>query len=90
MWLTLTLIYLTGMGIPRQALGGVIKVSLKELPEQPSVVIAQGTVVGSLATNRNYAEFYGIPYADATSGNNRFKVNSQRNYLTITKLCNFR
>lgn len=76
MWLPLKFIFLVVVGFTEQVLGGVINVSLKNLPAQPSVVLAQGTVVGTLATNGNYAEFYGIPYADATSGSNRFKVNS--------------
>ncbi|CAH1639520.1 unnamed protein product [Spodoptera littoralis] len=41
----------------------------------PSVVLdGQGTVIGSQSTEGNYFEFHGIPYADATSGINRFKA----------------
>ncbi|XP_022822321.1 venom carboxylesterase-6-like [Spodoptera litura] len=41
----------------------------------PSVELdGQGTVIGSLSTEGNYFEFHGIPYADATSGINRFKA----------------
>ncbi|KAJ8736572.1 hypothetical protein PYW08_007228 [Mythimna loreyi] len=42
--------------------------------QAPSVDIQQGTVIGSVATNETYFEFYGIPYADSTSGINRFKA----------------
>ncbi|XP_072937342.1 venom carboxylesterase-6-like [Epargyreus clarus] len=38
------------------------------------VTIAQGTVVGSRANDGDYFEFHGIPYADSTSGRNRFKA----------------
>lgn len=44
------------------------------LPSAPTVTIAQGTVVGSRSSDGNFLEFYGIPYADSTSGSNRFKV----------------
>lgn len=40
----------------------------------PMVTIAQGTVLGSVATDGEYFEFYGIPYADSTSGSHRFQV----------------
>lgn len=39
---------------------------------EPKVNILQGTVVGS--AENDYYQFYGIPYADSTSGINRFKV----------------
>lgn len=39
----------------------------------PLVNISQGIVVGSVAES-GYYEFYGIPYADSTSGSHRFKV----------------
>ncbi|CAH2232121.1 jg20796 [Pararge aegeria aegeria] len=42
---------------------------------EPKVKILQGTVVGSAGTN-GYYEFHGIPYADSTSGINRFKAPS--------------
>ncbi|XP_050362341.1 venom carboxylesterase-6-like [Nymphalis io] len=42
----------------------------------PKVNISQGTVVGSVSTDDSYFEFYGIPYADSTSGTNRFKAPS--------------
>ncbi|KAJ8735347.1 hypothetical protein PYW07_006967 [Mythimna separata] len=42
--------------------------------QSPTVTIAQGSVVGSASTDGNYFEFHGIPYADSTSGINRFKA----------------
>ncbi|KAJ8736570.1 hypothetical protein PYW08_007226 [Mythimna loreyi] len=42
--------------------------------QSPIVNITQGTVIGSVATDGNYFEFYGIPYAGSTSGENRFKA----------------
>ncbi|KAJ8735346.1 hypothetical protein PYW07_006966 [Mythimna separata] len=42
--------------------------------QPPTVNIEQGTVIGSAATDGNYFEFHGIPYADSTSGINRFKA----------------
>lgn len=46
----------------------------QEAVVDPSVVITQGTVVGIL--NDGFYEFHGVPYADSTSGINRFKVRS--------------
>ncbi|XP_041975746.1 venom carboxylesterase-6-like [Aricia agestis] len=62
--------------------GGVLCVLvgaiLSQNPENPEVVprvtISQGDVVG--INNGDYFEFHGIPYADATSGTNRFKAPS--------------
>lgn len=45
-----------------------------QIPPLRIVIIGQGTVVGSVATDGDYYEFHGIPYADSTSGPNRFKV----------------
>ncbi|XP_045771677.1 juvenile hormone esterase-like [Maniola jurtina] len=42
---------------------------------EPKLKISQGTVVGSI-TEDGYYEFYGIPYADSTSGANRFQAPS--------------
>lgn len=42
--------------------------------QAPTVTISQGTVVGSVVADGGYNAFYGIPYADSTSGINRFKV----------------
>ncbi|KAJ8736573.1 hypothetical protein PYW08_007229 [Mythimna loreyi] len=42
--------------------------------QSPNVTIEQGAVIGSVATDGNYFEFHGIPYADSTSGINRFKA----------------
>lgn len=54
-----------------------------DIPESdPTVVIEQGTVQGSVSFNGNF-EFYGIPYADATSGTNRFKVRLTNKKLNI-------
>ncbi|KAJ0182727.1 hypothetical protein K1T71_002096 [Dendrolimus kikuchii] len=40
----------------------------------PLVNITQGTVLGSVANDGAYYEFYGIPYADSTSGIHRFQA----------------
>ncbi|XP_014366022.2 juvenile hormone esterase [Papilio machaon] len=50
--------------------------ALAQTPQLRMVTIAQGTVVGSVAADGNYYEFHGIPYADSTSGSNRFKAPS--------------
>lgn len=42
--------------------------------EMPVVNIRQGTVVGTVPEDGEYFAFYGIPYADSTSGVHRFKV----------------
>lgn len=36
--------------------------------------IAQGTVMGFKASDGEYFQFYGIPYADSPAGEHRFKV----------------
>ncbi|GBP42062.1 Venom carboxylesterase-6 [Eumeta japonica] len=43
---------------------------------QVSVTIGQGTVIGARSPHGDYYEFYGIPYADSTSGSHRFKAPS--------------
>lgn len=87
MWLPLGIFNLVVVGITGQSPGEIIEVNPEKfLPEHPSVVISQGTVLGSLSNDGTYAEFYGIPYADATSGSNRFKVNSSKGK---TYLCFF-
>ncbi|XP_047024141.1 venom carboxylesterase-6-like [Helicoverpa zea] len=40
----------------------------------PVVSISQGVVIGSLASTGTHYEYLGIPYADSTSGINRFKA----------------
>lgn len=46
--------------------------------ERPTVNIKQGSVIG-LIPEDGYFAFYGIPYADSTSGDNRFKVSHIKN-----------
>lgn len=41
------------------------------------VKTTEGTVVGAKASNENYLEFYGIPYAGSVSGDHRFKVSKK-------------
>lgn len=41
---------------------------------QLTVTISQGNVLGSLATDGEYVEFYGIPYAESTADGRRFQV----------------
>lgn len=53
----------------------------------PTVNIAQGTVVGSIADDGDYFKFYGIPYADSTSGSHRFKVNVSQFYTFYVLGC---
>uniref|UniRef100_A0A2A4JJU8 Carboxylesterase type B domain-containing protein n=1 Tax=Heliothis virescens TaxID=7102 RepID=A0A2A4JJU8_HELVI len=49
-------------------------VALSTSQMAPIVSISQGVVIGSLSSTGNYYEFHGIPYADSTSGVNRFKA----------------
>lgn len=45
-----------------------------QVVEMPTVNIEQGSVIGTIPEDGEYVAFYGIPYADSTSGANRFKV----------------
>lgn len=58
-------------GVVGCALGLPISFDVGTLPQ---VTTKQGTIVGTLAADGEYYEFYGIPYADSTSGSHRFKV----------------
>lgn len=60
MWLPL-FFSLMVVGISGQVSEEFIDVNLYNLPEDLSVVIEQGTVVGSHSNSRTFAEFYGIP-----------------------------
>ncbi|CAH0592236.1 unnamed protein product [Chrysodeixis includens] len=55
------------------SVASVLSLALGQL-HTPEVTIAQGKVIGSVASDGNYYEFHGIPYADSTSGIHRFKA----------------
>lgn len=49
--------------------------------EMPTVNIGQGTVIGMIPEDGEYFAFYGIPYADSTSGVHRFKVRKTNRHI---------
>lgn len=57
--------------------------SFGQAPEARIVVTAQGPVRGYKDPTRNVFAFYGIPYATAPTGRDRYKVNQE--FINLSK-----